>query len=93
MREYDDERPFLLVVGFNRPHGPFIVPDEYFERFPIESTKQSIKFKEGGISETVSFFAMFDTHNEYYQSLVFYLINHAVRSNPNPIEFLTLQLF
>jgi len=37
LREYADDRPFLLVVGFNRPHGPFIVPDEYFERFPLES--------------------------------------------------------
>lgn len=39
----------------------------------------------------VSFLAMFDAHDEYYQSLVFYLINHAIRPNPDPVEFLTLQ--
>ena len=35
--EASTERPFLLCVGFNRPHSPWVVPDEYFERFPLEA--------------------------------------------------------
>lgn len=34
-REWD--RPFLLVVGLNRPHAPRYAPLEYFERFPLDS--------------------------------------------------------
>ena len=34
-RDYD--APFMLAVGFNRPHEPLYVPDEYFDRFPLDS--------------------------------------------------------
>lgn len=29
--------PFLLCIGFNRPHAPLIAPKKYFDRFPLES--------------------------------------------------------
>jgi arylsulfatase A-like enzyme len=31
-KEYDD--PFLMMVGFLRPHVPWIVPDRWFELYP-----------------------------------------------------------
>lgn len=31
-----DAKPFFMGVGFVRPHTPLIVPQEYFDRFPIE---------------------------------------------------------
>ena len=33
--EYD--RPFFLACGFFKPHLPWYVPREYFERFPLDS--------------------------------------------------------
>ena len=33
-REHDS--PFLVAVGFNRPHAPLYAPDEYFDRFPLD---------------------------------------------------------
>ena len=30
-------KPFFMGVGFVRPHTPLIVPQKYFDRFPIES--------------------------------------------------------
>ncbi len=33
-RDYD--RPFFIAVGFNRPHEPLYVPDEYLDRYPLE---------------------------------------------------------
>lgn len=32
-RSVDRNKPFLLYVPFNAPHGPFQVPDEYKEKF------------------------------------------------------------
>lgn len=32
-----DEKPFFMGVGFVRPHTPLIVPQEYFDRFPLDS--------------------------------------------------------
>tara|TARA_Y100001934_G_scaffold170296_1_gene202166 strand:+ start:1353 stop:3236 length:1884 start_codon:yes stop_codon:yes gene_type:complete len=30
-------KPFFMGVGFLRPHTPLIVPQEYFDRFPLDS--------------------------------------------------------
>ncbi|MEN1681366.1 MAG: sulfatase [Planctomycetota bacterium] len=34
-----DDRPFLLAVGFYRPHVPMYAPRKWFERFPREEIK------------------------------------------------------
>lgn len=34
--ERDHNRPFFLGVGFFRPHLPWYVPQEYFDRYPID---------------------------------------------------------
>ena len=33
----EHKKPFFMGVGFVRPHTPLIVPQKYFERFPLES--------------------------------------------------------
>jgi len=32
-----EDKPFFLAVGIYRPHNPWYVPREYFDRFPLES--------------------------------------------------------
>lgn len=34
--ESDHEKPFFLACGFYRPHLPWCVPQEYFNRFPLD---------------------------------------------------------
>ncbi len=34
--EQTGEKPFFMGVGFVRPHTPLIVPQKYFDRFPLE---------------------------------------------------------
>ena len=31
--------PFMMVVGFNRPHVPMYAPKKYFDRFPLDSIR------------------------------------------------------
>lgn len=35
----EHEKPFLLCVGFVRPHVPHVAPANYFDRFPLDSIK------------------------------------------------------
>jgi len=34
--EEERENPFLMCIGFNRPHTPLIVPQKYFDLYPLE---------------------------------------------------------
>lgn len=31
------DNPFLICVGFHRPHSPLILPDEFVDQFPLDS--------------------------------------------------------
>jgi arylsulfatase A-like enzyme len=44
-------KPFFMGVGFIRPHTPLIVPQEYFDRFPLESIELPL-IKEGDADDT-----------------------------------------
>jgi len=44
-------KPFFLGVGFIRPHTPLVVPDRFFEMYPIESI-QLPAFTENDASDT-----------------------------------------
>jgi arylsulfatase A-like enzyme len=35
----DHDRPFFMVCGLYRPHGPWTVAKRYYDRFPLESIK------------------------------------------------------
>ncbi len=39
LAEEKTSKPFFMGVGFVRPHTPLIVPQKYFERFPLDSIK------------------------------------------------------
>ena len=45
------KKPFLMGVGFIRPHTPLIVPQKYFDRFPLESIKLPV-IKRGDVEDT-----------------------------------------
>ena len=38
--ERDHDKPFFLAAGIYRPHLPWHVPQEYFDRFPLEDIKR-----------------------------------------------------
>jgi iduronate 2-sulfatase len=55
--EEEGGKPFFMGVGFVRPHTPLIVPQKYFDRFPLESIKlPDIKVGDAGDTfiETIS---------------------------------------
>ena len=43
--------PFFMGVGFLRPHTPLIVPQQYFDRFPLESIELP-KILENDVADT-----------------------------------------
>ncbi len=46
-----NSKPFFMGVGFVRPHTPLIVPQKYFDRFPLKEIKLP-KIKEGDAQDT-----------------------------------------
>ena len=51
LREFaGGEKPFFLAVGFRRPHLPWIAPQRFFERFPVEAMQPVVQpGTEGGL--------------------------------------------
>ena len=45
------QKPFFMGVGFVRPHTPLIVPQEYFDRFPLETLELPL-IKKGDAEDT-----------------------------------------
>jgi arylsulfatase A-like enzyme len=45
------KRPFFLGVGFLRPHTPLIVPERFFQQFPLDSLKLPV-IKAGDVEDT-----------------------------------------
>ncbi len=35
----EHDKPFLLAIGFNRPHTPFHAPKEFFDKFPLSEVE------------------------------------------------------
>ena len=47
-----DNQPFLLAVGFVRPHTPLIVPQKYFNQHPLNNITLPPGFLEGDRNDT-----------------------------------------
>ncbi|MDF7823925.1 sulfatase [Pontiellaceae bacterium B12227] len=69
-------KPFFMGVGFLRPHTPLIVPQKYFDRFPLESLELPL-IKEGDADDTFKHTVTSDEDdrsadrgNQIYDSLV-----------------------
>lgn len=45
------DRPFFMICGFYRPHGPWTVPQRYFERFPLESIQLPPGYRAGDLED------------------------------------------
>ena len=39
----DPAKPFLLAVGFHRPHLPFVAPAKYYDLYPIDRIKLPVE--------------------------------------------------
>lgn len=46
-----DEKPFFMGIGFIRPHTPLIVPQRFFDMFPLEEIKLPV-IRPGDIDDT-----------------------------------------
>merc|ERR1712048_695587 len=43
MKEFETmDGPWLLMVGFVKPHTPLHCPDEHFDNFPLELVEQNL---------------------------------------------------
>jgi iduronate 2-sulfatase len=40
-KKANGDQPFMIAVGFHKPHIPFIAPDAYFAKYPVDSIKLS----------------------------------------------------
>lgn len=39
LEETETDKPFIMAVGFVRPHTPLVAPQKYFDMYPLETIK------------------------------------------------------
>lgn len=50
----EDNTPFFLNIGINRPHAPLVAPQKYFDMFPLDEI-QLATTKEGDLDDCAEF--------------------------------------
>jgi choline-sulfatase len=43
LEQRDKAKPFLLAVGFHRPHLPLVAPGKYFDLYPLDATQLPVE--------------------------------------------------
>ncbi len=50
----DDDRPWCLYVGLVAPHFPLVVPQEYFDLYPLDSLPEVKLHPSSGYADTLA---------------------------------------
>ena len=45
------EKPFLLCLGYLRPHLPWVAPQRFFDRYPLEDIRLPSGYQEGDLED------------------------------------------
>ena len=84
LAESNDENPFFLAVGFLRPHTPLIVPQKYFDMYPLEKV-QLANIKKNDKDDTyLHYVDQFETKARRTRSIEMY--ENLVNSYEDPNE-------
>lgn len=63
-------QPFFLAVGFYRPHVPCIVPQRYFDRFPVEKISLPRGYRAGDLEDLPKPARWIATHRHEHRAIV-----------------------
>lgn len=50
LREKHDQ-PFFMICGFYRPHGPWVAPERYYKKFPLDSIQLPEGYQAGDLED------------------------------------------
>lgn len=76
------EKPFFITLGLNRPHSPFYAPEEYFDRFPLDSIELTPMLKNDLADVSLSLSEGLDTAS---RGIGFHKYNMIVNAGGNEL--------
>lgn len=78
------EEPFFLSIGFIRPHTPLIVPQKYFDMYPLESIQLADILPNDKADTYLHLVNQFETKNRSTRSVE--MFQNLVASYDDPLE-------
>ncbi len=84
LAEKDDDIPFFLSVGFIRPHTPLIVPQKYFDMYPLDSIQTADILPNDKEDTYLHLVDQFETKNRKTRSVE--MFQNLVASYDDPLE-------
>ena len=65
----DHEKPFFAALGIYKPHGPWYVPEEYYDRFPLDSISIPEDYLENDLDDVPECAKWLATHRGFHDSI------------------------
>lgn len=79
--QQDHDAPFMMCFGVNRPHTPLVVPDEYFDRFPLK-TIELPPILEGDLDDCIA--SICDDQNPDINTGKWHRMKHDIVTSHDP---------
>lgn len=80
----NNDKPFFLSVGFVRPHTPLIVPQNYFDLYPLETLQLADILTNDKLDTYLHLVNQFETPKRRTRSVE--MFQNLVASYDNPLE-------
>ena len=79
-----DGKPFFMSIGFLRPHTPLIVPEKYFDMYPLDSIELVNVLPDDKLDTYLHLVSQFETPNRSTRSVE--MFQNLVASYEDPLE-------
>lgn len=68
--QQDHNKPFFLALGFYKPHGPWFVPQRYYDMYPISEIVTPMGYREDDLEDVPNVAKWLATYRGFHNEII-----------------------